>query len=133
MDYFKPNIKVELVTLWSHAEAKPVEVIKLIVNRKIHEKPQVHFFDLESLIKKSESDKNNYDENFKQLFNSLTKREQEILVNVAKGATSIEISEKFYISANTVKNHRRNIKLKLDLGDTIKYSKFLRWVFLNVK
>lgn len=133
MNDFKPNIILELVTLWSDAEARPIKVIKLIVTRQPHEKSEVHLFELDTLLKNAELDQNNPETNFENLFHNLTKREQEILINVAKGATSIEISEKFYISVNTVKNHRRNIKTKLNLSDPIDYSKFLRWVFLNVE
>ncbi|NEN23580.1 helix-turn-helix transcriptional regulator [Cryomorpha ignava] len=133
MDDFKPNIKLELVTLWSDTEARPIKVIKLIVNRELNERSEVHFFELDKLIQSAKSDQNGNEINFESLFHNLTKREQEILISVAKGATSIEISEELYISVNTVKNHRRNIKTKLNLIDTIEYSKFLRWVFLNIK
>ena len=43
----------------------------------------------------------------------LTKREQEILVAIAKGYSTKEISTRFYISENTVETHRQNIFLKL--------------------
>ena len=133
MDEYKPNIKIELVNLWSDAEAKPVKVIKMLVSREFHQKSDVHYFVLDSFIQNLGIAQKHTEANFESLFHNLTKREQEILVKVAKGATSIEISEKLYISVNTVKNHRRNIKMKLNLVDTIQYSKFLRWVFLNIK
>lgn len=133
MPDFKPNIKLELVNLWSDVEARPIKVIKLIVTRKFHDKSEVHLFELESLIQDAEQDQNYVDINFESLYSNLTKREQEILVIVAKGATSVEISEKFYISINTVKNHRRNIKTKLNIFDPIEYSKFLRWISLNIE
>lgn len=133
MDEFKPNIKIELVNLWSDTVAKPVKVIKLVVNRESSKECEVHYFLFNSFTQNLELAQNHTESNCESLFHNLTKREQEILVNVAKGATSIEISEKLYISVNTVKNHRRNIKMKLNLTDTIEYSKFLRWVHLNIE
>src|SRR5690606_10777864 len=47
---------------------------------------------------------------------TLTGREIEILREVAEGLTSREISEKLFISENTVKNHIRNILDKTGLG-----------------
>jgi Response regulator containing a CheY-like receiver domain and an HTH DNA-binding domain len=47
---------------------------------------------------------------------TLTGREIEILKEVAEGLTSKAISEKLFISENTVKNHIRNILDKTGLG-----------------
>jgi DNA-binding NarL/FixJ family response regulator len=49
---------------------------------------------------------------------SLTKREREILQCIAEGLTSKEISEKFFLSVNTVNTHRANLMQKLNLHDT---------------
>jgi DNA-binding NarL/FixJ family response regulator len=46
---------------------------------------------------------------------SLTGREQEIFVLLAKGFTNQQIAEKLFISQKTVKNHRANIMRKLEL------------------
>ena len=48
-----------------------------------------------------------------QFKNILTKREVEILKEIAKGNASKEISEKLFISKNTVDRHRQNIIEKL--------------------
>ncbi|WP_195946170.1 response regulator transcription factor [Paraclostridium bifermentans] len=48
---------------------------------------------------------------------TLTKREQEILVCIAKGKTNIEISKELYITEHTVKKHTSNIFSKLNLKD----------------
>ncbi len=137
MDDFQPSIKLELVTLWSDTESRPIKVIKLSVCRKIPSELEVYFFEFDKLLRNMELEADllvneRIGANFESLFHNLTNREQEIFINVAKGATSIEIAEKLYISVNTVKNHRRNIKKKLKLIDEIEYSKFLRWVFLNI-
>ncbi|RYZ75578.1 MAG: response regulator transcription factor [Proteobacteria bacterium] len=45
----------------------------------------------------------------------LTKRELEIITLICKGASTPELSEKLFISENTVNTHRRNIMYKLDV------------------
>lgn len=47
---------------------------------------------------------------------SLTMREIEVLSAMAEGLSNREISQNFYISENTVKNHVRNILGKLDVN-----------------
>jgi len=46
---------------------------------------------------------------------ALSKREIEILKNIAKGKTNREIAEKLYISSHTVITHRKNITRKLGI------------------
>ena len=48
---------------------------------------------------------------------TLTERELEVLVELAKGASNAEISEDLYIGAATVKTHVSNILTKLGLRD----------------
>ena len=45
---------------------------------------------------------------------TLSKREREILALMALDKTSIEISERLFLSEDTVKTHRRNIKKKIN-------------------
>lgn len=47
----------------------------------------------------------------------LTKREQEILVCIAKGKSNLEISKALHITEHTVKKHTSNIFAKLNLKD----------------
>ena len=56
--------------------------------------------------------------------NHLTKRELEVLQYIAEGLKNNEIAEKLFISINTVKSHRSNIMLKLDIHTTPKLVKF---------
>ncbi|HEX8993266.1 MAG TPA: response regulator transcription factor [Anaerolineales bacterium] len=46
----------------------------------------------------------------------LTEREQQVLLEVSRGATDKEIAEALSISLNTVKSHIRNILAKLQVG-----------------
>ncbi len=60
-----------------------------------------------------------------QKFQSLTKREKEILKLLANGNSTKEISEIYYVSENTVKKHRENINRKIDcnkIHDLIRFA-----------
>lgn len=48
---------------------------------------------------------------------NLTKRERELLVNVAEGLSNREISEKMFLSEGTVRNNISALLLKLKLRD----------------
>ncbi|MFC5046850.1 response regulator [Aquimarina hainanensis] len=61
----------------------------------------------------------------RQSVTELSKREKEILRLIAQGYTTIEISEKAFISQNTVNTHRRNLLSKLQVKNTaglVKYA-----------
>lgn len=54
----------------------------------------------------------------------LTKREQEILVCIAKGKSNLEISKELYITEHTVKKHTSNIFTKLNVKDRMQAALF---------
>lgn len=54
----------------------------------------------------------------------LTRREQAILVRVARGLSSKAISSELNISVRTVETHRQNIKSKLKLSTTAELTKY---------
>ncbi len=57
-------------------------------------------------------------------YDTLTPREQEIMVLLAEGLSSKEIAEKLFISPKTVDNHRTNILRKLNLHSTIELIRY---------
>jgi DNA-binding NarL/FixJ family response regulator len=57
-------------------------------------------------------------------YNSLTPREQEIMVLVTEGLSTNEIAERLFISPKTVENHRASIMHKLDLHSTIELVRY---------
>lgn len=62
---------------------------------------------------------------YKGTYTTLTKREQEILILIAKGRTSQEIATELHLSKFTVDTHRKNIHKKLNLDGSaalIKYA-----------
>ncbi|MBC7888098.1 MAG: response regulator transcription factor [Ferruginibacter sp.] len=54
----------------------------------------------------------------------LTKREKEVLVNIADGLTNIQIAEKLFISTDTVDSHRKNLHAKLNVKNTAMLIRF---------
>lgn len=54
----------------------------------------------------------------------LSKREQEILVLISKGFTSLRIAKTLFISKHTVETHRKNILRKLELNSSTELVKF---------
>lgn len=57
-------------------------------------------------------------------YNSLTPREQEIMVLVTEGLSTNEIADRLFISPKTVENHRASIMHKLDLHSTIELVRY---------
>jgi DNA-binding CsgD family transcriptional regulator len=47
----------------------------------------------------------------------LSKREEEILAELNKGATYLKVGQQLYISENTVRSHIRNIYEKLEVSN----------------
>jgi DNA-binding NarL/FixJ family response regulator len=57
-------------------------------------------------------------------YESLTPREQEVMVLLAEGASPKEIAAKLFISPKTVENHRTNIMSKLGLHSTLELVRY---------
>lgn len=49
---------------------------------------------------------------------TLTKAEEQVLIEVCKQQSSREIAEKLFLSEHTIKNHRKHIKQKLNINHT---------------
>lgn len=62
--------------------------------------------------------------NKREVDESLTLREKEILSNVADGLTNKEIAEKLVISEHTVKNHLKNILQKLQVQNRVQLTRY---------
>jgi len=58
------------------------------------------------------------------LYDTLSPREQEILVLLAEGNSAKQIAEKLFISPKTVENHRSNIMQKLGLHSTLELFRY---------
>lgn len=72
---------------------------------------------IERLEKVYKDEKISFDE--EKIIEPLTKREEEILLEVLSGLTKKEIADKLYISERTLYNHLANIYAKLGAKNTI--------------
>ncbi|MES2061773.1 MAG: helix-turn-helix transcriptional regulator [Bacteroidota bacterium] len=54
-------------------------------------------------------------QNYKK-FSTLTRREKEVLAQMALGKSAVEIANTLYIAVTTAETHRKNIKQKLNAG-----------------
>ena len=57
-------------------------------------------------------------------YDALTPREQEVMILVAEGLSTNQISERLFISPKTVENHRSRIMQKLNLRSTIELARY---------
>jgi DNA-binding NarL/FixJ family response regulator len=48
----------------------------------------------------------------------ITRREKEVLMEIANGLTNQQIADKLFISSTTVSSHRQNLMLKLNANNT---------------
>jgi DNA-binding NarL/FixJ family response regulator len=57
-------------------------------------------------------------------YDTLTRREQEIMVLLSQGLSNKQVAEKLFISPKTVENHRSNILRKLNIHSTIELVRY---------
>jgi len=69
-------------------------------------------------------DENEFLRTNRHLFNSLTRREKEILKRMASGQSSVEIAEELFISEATANTHRRNIRKKINAVSSYDITRF---------
>lgn len=65
-----------------------------------------------------------YENELQKKLPKLTKREKEVLILIAEGFTNIQISEKLFISIDTVDSHRKNLYTKLNVKNTAMLIRF---------
>ena len=72
----------------------------------------------------SEVNQVDFTEKFKSF--DLSKREMEVLTNIANGLSNDEIANTMFVSKNTIKTHIKNIYMKLDVKNRIQAIKKIR-------
>jgi len=122
--------------LYDYGELKPAENKYKIKDREIPInliEDFLHFYNLglEDLAELTKFSKNlKQEKEFKKRnitkFDSLTKKEKEILNLVVKGYSSKEIANLLFIEITTVGSHRKNIKQKLDLKSIFDWYKYAK-------
>lgn len=65
-----------------------------------------------------------YENELQKKLPKLTKREKEVLLQIAEGLTNAQISEKLFISIDTVDSHRKNLHTKLNVKNTAMLIRF---------
>lgn len=124
------DVSIECVKTYDDVAKRVVKTLMLTVSN-LHGRRKVYLIALKDLItdfsKGNEEDLSEVECEFANRYHNLSLREQTVLHEVSRGNTSNEIACKLFISTNTVKNHRKNIKKKLSFDDNQEYSKFLKW------
>jgi DNA-binding CsgD family transcriptional regulator len=69
-------------------------------------------------------EENNFLRHNHKVFDTLTKREREILRLIAMGLSSAEIASKLHLSEATVNTHRKNVKNKLNARSNYDITRF---------
>ena len=65
-----------------------------------------------------------YETDLQNKLPKLTKREKEVLLLISNGLTNNQISEKLFISIDTVDSHRKNLYSKMNVNNTAMLIKF---------
>jgi DNA-binding NarL/FixJ family response regulator len=66
----------------------------------------------------------------KSAFINISHREEEIIKLIAKGYSNNDIAKRLYLSIETVKTHKKNIKLKLGVNSTIEITEYANKIYL---
>jgi DNA-binding NarL/FixJ family response regulator len=90
------------------------EIIEAI--KTVHSGETYLCFDAGRALKQANENQNNLPH--------LTKREKEVLQNISEGLTNLQISEKLFISIDTVDSHRKNLYSKLNVKNTAMLLKY---------
>ncbi|EJQ50453.1 hypothetical protein IEI_02860 [Bacillus wiedmannii] len=96
-------------------EVQPEQLVASIIavhegNANFHPKVTPALFGRSAVKKEKEKEKENP-------FSMLTKREQEVLREIAKGRSNKEIAAELHITEQTVKTHVSNVLAKLEVDD----------------
>lgn len=106
-----------------HLRKKLIQNENIVIGVKMSNDEKEYAFPFNNFVCVKDSEislLNKFDEIFKvtaaeEENQTLTKRERDILENVAKGLSSQEIADKLFISRHTVVTHRKNICGKLGI------------------
>lgn len=127
----KKNIKIIVMSSFKNAESKDNIDAYLLKNT-----PKEKLFEvIENLHYNNQKYFYSEDIDFEKInFNKniLSQREKEIVISICEGFTTMEISERLFISKNTVETHRKNIFFKLNISTTAQLvSKAMKFGIIN--
>lgn len=113
----KKNIKIVVMSSFKNAESKDnidAYLLKNTPKEKLFEVIEDLHYDNKKYFYSKDIDfeKINFNKNI------LSQREKEIVISICEGFTTMEISERLFISKNTVETHRKNVFFKLNISTT---------------
>ena len=113
----KKNIKIIVMSSFKNAESRDnidAYLLKNTPKEKLFEVIEDLHYDNKKYFYSKDIDfeKINFNKNI------LSQREKEIVISICEGFTTMEISERLFISKNTVETHRKNIFFKLNISTT---------------
>jgi len=127
----KENIKIVVMSSFKNAESKnniDAYLLKNTPKEKLFEVIEDLHYNNKKYFYSEDIDfeKINFNKNI------LSQREKEIVISICEGFTTMEISERLFISKNTVETHRKNIFFKLNISTTAQLvSKAMKFGIIN--
>lgn len=94
----------------------------LTITQTIHIDPELHLTKkVDQMLRESIFFRDHY-----PLYQSLSRREREVLELLGRAMTNKEIAAALYLSVNTVESHKKNLKSKLGVRDSTELLQFAR-------
>lgn len=131
-EYIQEALEIPFIYLSSHTDTKTLELAKNTMPYAYLVKPY-GASDVMAAIEIAFNNQKRYSENKGNIdteqIPSLTAMEKVVIRKISENLSTKEIAEQLFISESTVKNHRHNICVKLDLAPGT--HSLLKWVMEN--
>ena len=131
-EYIQEHLRIPFIYLSSHTDTKTLELAKNTMPYAYLVKPY-GATDVMTAIEIAFNNQKRYSENKGNTDSghipNLTAMEKVVIRKISENLSTKEIAEQLFISESTVKNHRHNICVKLDL--TAGTHSLLKWVMEN--
>jgi len=131
-EYIQESLEIPFIYLSSHTDTKTLELAKNTMPYAYLVKPY-GATDVMTAIEIAFNNQKRYSENKGNIdaehIPSLTAMEKVVIRKISENLSTKEIAEQLFISESTVKNHRHNICVKLDLAPGT--HSLLKWVMEN--
>tara|TARA_R110001592_G_scaffold3407_4_gene19172 strand:+ start:3224 stop:3835 length:612 start_codon:yes stop_codon:yes gene_type:complete len=131
-EYIQEHLRIPFIYLSSHTDTKTLELAKNTMPYAYLVKPY-GATDVMTAIEIAFNNQKRYSENKgntdSEHIPNLTAMEKVVIRKISENLSTKEIAEQLFISESTVKNHRHNICVKLDL--TAGTHSLLKWVMEN--
>jgi len=131
-----PQVEMEVVSITMKGRKKAVDAVKFSRYIPSRKERICILFEMQHLIRGYKGleqlmPETNGKTDVLEKFLSLSHRERQVAGLVGSGLTSREVAEILHISENTVKNHRKRLKKRLNYQDANEYKGFLIWASMQ--